>query len=140
MCLKDVITGEALKAEVDKLPEEFPVFKALRGNKTEYAFHNKKEPAMCYNKVYIAGVFPEARMSIKDYKPGFHAFLHVADAERYIGYKEAVRKFWAKREWVTTIGYDQVSHFKCVVLSHIEKRSWSKKNESSRHTKKKQAS
>ena len=129
MCLENLMDKEALKEFKKGLPHVLSVWKVVDadgsceydGRSVGYYF-NKNEQKLDKRGVYFARSCPCRRAKHLSYRPGFHAFLSVEDAERYLGLAacKKVAKFRAKRTWIREIGWTEGRGIRSVVLSRIE--------------------
>lgn len=124
MCLTNLKTKKEVDEYKKKQPDEFVVWKIVRLNgDPEYRNSDSSEPDLSQsNKTYKAGCFSQNRTSL-EYEPGFHAFRTRRQAEIYLaGYyrpsNKELKRFKAKREWITNIG--EIDRVICLVLSHIK--------------------
>ena len=130
MCLRDIDNKE-IKRKVSKLPKIFPVWKVMFSSEhpyqTEYDYAGL---SLLKDGINIAendkgtysgfsvrtDIGPRAHIP---YTPGFHAYIRKKDVMNCCSWR--TRKFWAKKEWVTTVGFanNTVINKPCVVLSKI---------------------
>jgi hypothetical protein len=136
MCLRNILSGQEKEEFIDKLKERFPVWKSMKINgETQYRLSREPLLTVGINKAgdYNGDEYCQFRTKLT-YKPGFHVFINGKDCLMYCHrendlwvnkYKATNRlkptKFYAKKEWVTTIGKESLYGAVCLVLSHIEK-------------------
>ena len=122
MCLDTRMNEKEKKRYIRNLPKEFFVYKVMYPNgETEYGRYGKK----LYKRrtIYKAEYSPERKRRII-YNPGFHVFrtkkaaLDYHSALNKWGMGLIIRKFKAKKEWVTEVG--KYTGIRTLVLSHIE--------------------
>ena len=118
MCLRTGI--EEVEKRVKKLHKVFPVWKVMYSSSQLYRTEfDDNKTHLLVDGINVAAYHQEKRSWIP-YQPGFHAFLRLKDAKSRFPYdKKRVRKFWAKKKWIITCGYDAVNNLPCVVLSKI---------------------
>ena len=117
MCLKS-ITKEEEAAVMKKLPATFPCWKAMSNHRGKTQFHNSIEPLLTRGRTHKARVYNYRRMRTEGYKPSFHVFLSIKDANEYM--KKLwphmtcyyVTKFFADKKDITKIG--QTSNWRCL--------------------------
>ena len=131
MCIRFIYDSNQKNKILDTLPDPFPVWKLMgRDGHTEYV-SERWEPKI-RRGINKAGIY-KAHRSYLTYKPGYHAFIsHEAavlalDCHGILGCifpSLHIRQFWARKEWVTTMGRCNSTYHnqQCVVLSYIEKR------------------
>jgi hypothetical protein len=125
MCLTNLKTKKEVDEYKKKQPDKFVVWKVVGLNgDPEYRSFNSDEPNLGqFDKTYKARLFPQHR-TVPKYEPGFHAFRTKRQAEIYLtdySYKKELKRFKAKREWITNIG--KIHGITCLVLSHIKTES-----------------
>lgn len=118
MCLQNLLSNEELKAFKRGLKREFDVFKVM--SKFNYPeFFQLGENQLKRKGIHRAQQRGLHRKALKGYKAGFHAFLTQEDAEKYNSLK-CVKKFRARRSWITAKGNPEFNNTSCVVLDRIE--------------------
>ena len=122
MCIAN-IGCKSIKARVRKLPKLFPVWKVMSYQNKDYNLYDPFGKSPIRDGINKAERLQDRRMEIP-YAPGFHSFLRKKDALSRIEEEEKqVRKFWARKAWITEsgIGTESFLHesWPIVVLSHI---------------------